>query len=165
MSNQPENTSEQGGCLHVAIGLIAVFIIIGIITFFFGGGDDNKLEFKPTGDAKRDSLEKLRVDLHNRYFSFEERDALMKMTRSAVYRSLAADRKRLTEFPKNWNGSIWTRFVERKGDVLIATYAIQYPIKYAEIGVGVEIKTDVVVVLSLNSFTDKWTITSIYYVE
>ena len=181
MSNQSENksentretttsetTSESGGCWSAFKGLLILGgLVIVLVAMCSNGEDDNKLEFKATGDARRDSLERIRVDLFNRELSDDKLEELMKMSRPVVYRRLANVRRRLTEFPRYWpwNGRSATRVVTRKGDVFIATYDIRYPIKYVEIGVGVEMDMDVVVAFDHNTETGSWTLTKILFVE
>ena len=171
MSNQSENksetTSEQGGCWDAFKGLLILGGLVIVLVAMCSNGDDNKLEFTPTGDARRDSLERIRVDLFNQELSDDKLEELMKMSRPVVYRRLANVRRRLTEFPRYWpwNGASRTRVVTRKGDVFIATYDIRYPIKYVEIGVGIEMDMDVVVAFDRNTATDTWTLTKILFVE
>ncbi len=177
MSNQSENTenknentteteSEGIGCFGKSI----ILFVLGcaVYSMCWNGRDDNKVEFRPTGDARRDSIEKIRVDLVNREFSNSELDKLMKMSRPVVYRRLAGINRRLTDFPSYWpawSGSSRTTAVSRKGNAFICRVLIRYPITYVEIGVGAEMDIDVSVAFDHNTDTGTWSLEGIHFIE
>ncbi len=142
MSNQSENNenkdentteTESGGIGCFGKSIILFVLASAVYGMCWNGRDDNKVEFRPTGDARRDSIEKMRVDLVNKEYSREELDKLMKLSRPVVYRRLASVNRRLTDFPSFWSawiGSSRTTAVSRKGDAFICRVLIRYPISY-----------------------------------
>lgn len=172
MGNQSENKDEaettSGGIGCLGKSIILFVLVSAVYTMCWNGRDANKVEFRSSGDARRDSIERIRVDLVNREYSREELDKLMKLSRPAVYRRLASVNRRLTDFPSFWSawiGSSRTTSVSRKGDAFICRVLIRYPITYVEIGVGVEMEIDVSVAFENNTGDNTWTLVGIHFIE
>ena len=100
MSNQPENTSEQGGCLTAVKGIVAIFVIGGIIgTCFFEEEKEVETAVEKEAKQREEDTRELKRELsqeqeqNNQVFSFTVNEFVSRYNQSTqnITRNLPKD--------------------------------------------------------------------------